>query len=224
MHNEKSGFVYLWFDRKHKRFYIGAHWGHEDDGYVCSSRWMKKAYKIRPDDFRRRIIARGFTDKASMFAEEYKFLARIKPEEIKVRYYNLHIAMKTHWSSTPEAKSIAKKSGDARRGKSLGPCSEETKQKISAANSGKVRSDETKQLLRDIKTGTTLSEETRQRIAANHISKRPDYIHHSKKPGYISPLRKTNNCVICGMPTGSPRRLTCSKEHRYEAMKNTMTA
>ena len=34
---EKYGFVYIWFDRKHKRYYIGCHWGHEDDGYVCSS-------------------------------------------------------------------------------------------------------------------------------------------------------------------------------------------
>ena len=28
---EKHGFVYIWFDRKHRRFYIGSHWGTEDD-------------------------------------------------------------------------------------------------------------------------------------------------------------------------------------------------
>lgn len=24
-----SGFVYIWFDKKHKRFYIGSHWEHQ---------------------------------------------------------------------------------------------------------------------------------------------------------------------------------------------------
>jgi hypothetical protein len=53
---EKYGFVYIWFDRKHKRFYIGCHWGKENDGYVCSSPWMKQAYKHRPQDFKRKIL------------------------------------------------------------------------------------------------------------------------------------------------------------------------
>lgn len=38
----KYGFVYIWFDRKHHRFYIGCHWGHEEDGYICSSNWMRE--------------------------------------------------------------------------------------------------------------------------------------------------------------------------------------
>ena len=39
---EKYGFVYIWYDRKHKRYYIGCRWGTENDGYICSSSWMKK--------------------------------------------------------------------------------------------------------------------------------------------------------------------------------------
>lgn len=35
---EKHGFVYIWFDKKKNMFYIGSHWGHEQDGYICSSR------------------------------------------------------------------------------------------------------------------------------------------------------------------------------------------
>ena len=54
----KYGFVYIWRDRKHARYYIGSHWGTEDDGYVCSSFWMKQAYKLRSEDFRRRILFR----------------------------------------------------------------------------------------------------------------------------------------------------------------------
>ena len=58
---EKYGFIYVWYDKKHKRYYVGSHWGHEDDGYICSSSWMRKAYRRRPSDFRRRIIARVTT-------------------------------------------------------------------------------------------------------------------------------------------------------------------
>ena len=32
---EKYGFVYLWYDRKRKMFYIGSHWTTETDGYIC---------------------------------------------------------------------------------------------------------------------------------------------------------------------------------------------
>ena len=35
----KYGFVYIWYDRKHHRYYIGCHWGTIDDGYICSSNW-----------------------------------------------------------------------------------------------------------------------------------------------------------------------------------------
>lgn len=44
----KYGFVYLWYDTYRKMYYIGSHWGTESDGYVCSSRRMKFAYKKRP--------------------------------------------------------------------------------------------------------------------------------------------------------------------------------
>ncbi len=30
---QKYGFIYLWRDRKHNRYYLGSHWGSEDDGY-----------------------------------------------------------------------------------------------------------------------------------------------------------------------------------------------
>ena len=53
---EKYGFVYIWYDRKHRRYYIGSHWGTENDNYICSSHWMIKSYKRRPEDFRRKII------------------------------------------------------------------------------------------------------------------------------------------------------------------------
>ena len=84
-----TGFVYIWYDRKHKRYYVGSHWGTVDDGYVCSSHWMKRAKVRRPNDFKRRII-KHFDDRQEMVSEERRFLSLIKPEELGKRYYNLN--------------------------------------------------------------------------------------------------------------------------------------
>lgn len=84
----KEGFIYLWYDRKHKRYYIGCHWGTLDDGYVCSSRWMRQAHKRRPEDFKRRILQRGL-EKKGLKEQEVKWLSLIKTEELGTRYYNL---------------------------------------------------------------------------------------------------------------------------------------
>lgn len=96
---ETYGFVYLWFDVKHKRFYVGCRWGKEDDGYVCSSNWMKQAYKHRPQDFKRRILSRIYTNRQELLAEEYKWLSMMKKDELGKRYYNLHNHHFNHWSS-----------------------------------------------------------------------------------------------------------------------------
>lgn len=96
---EKYGFVYLWYDKKHKRFYIGCRWGSENDGYICSSNWMKQGYKHRSRDFKRRILARVYTNKKDLLNEEYKWLSMIKTEELKKRYYNLHNHHFGHWTT-----------------------------------------------------------------------------------------------------------------------------
>lgn len=95
-----SGFVYVWFDRKHKRYYVGSHWGTPDDGYVCSSSWMKRAYKRRPEDFRRRIIAWS-DNRRNLLIEEYRWLSMIKQEELRNRYYNMKIGS-GHWHADEE--------------------------------------------------------------------------------------------------------------------------
>lgn len=93
---EKYGFVYIWRDRKHKRYYIGCHWGREDDGYICSSNWMRDAYRKRPEDFKRRILKTNILDKKETFKIEEYYFSMIKSEELRVRYYNLNINLK-HW-------------------------------------------------------------------------------------------------------------------------------
>ena len=99
---KKYGFVYIWYDLKHKRYYIGSHWGTEDDGYICSSSWMKKAYKIRSNDFKRRIIARIYTNKSDLLNEEYRWFSFINPIELKTKYYNLNLSICKQWWSNPE--------------------------------------------------------------------------------------------------------------------------
>ena len=70
---EKYGFVYIWRDKKHNRYYIGCHWGTTDDGYLCSSNWMRDAYARRPGDFRRRILTTNLA-REQMYLEERRFL------------------------------------------------------------------------------------------------------------------------------------------------------
>lgn len=104
-----SGFVYLWFDRKHKRYYIGSHWGAEDDGYICSSNWMYHAIKRRPSDFKRRILKRITSSRMDLYIEEERWLSMTKPAELKKRYYNLHRGGTKHWTAYPHAKSVKEK-------------------------------------------------------------------------------------------------------------------
>ena len=135
---EKYGIVYIWRDSKHKRYYIGAHWGTDDDGYVCSSPWMNRAYKLRPNDFKRRILARVYTNRQEMFDEEAKWQNFIKDEELRIRYYNIRRHGDKHWSSNPNTSLIVR-------------------EKISKANKGKPSPNK----------GKNLSEQTKEKISNN---------------------------------------------------------
>jgi hypothetical protein len=165
---EKYGFVYIWYDRKHKRYYIGAHWGSENDGYICSSPWMKRAYKLRPNDFKRRILNRVYTNRQEMFDEEAKWQNFIKDDELRIRYYNIRRHGDKHWSADPNKALTVKeklKAADATRGlrahavsmrgKTL---SEETKKKISQS---------TKLALASLDKSYRLDEDYRKKISEN---------------------------------------------------------
>lgn len=107
---EKYGFVYIWYDKKRKLYYIGSHWGTEDDGYICSSPWMSRAYNNRPQDFKRKILKRVYTSRKDLFEAEAYFFSKIKPEEIKTKYYNLNISNPNHWTTDPSKhKSVIEK-------------------------------------------------------------------------------------------------------------------
>lgn len=173
---EKRGFIYVWMDKKHSRFYVGCHWGHEDDGYVCSSSWMLQAYKKRPRDFKRRIVER-FDDRSKTNEIEHRWLQMIKPEELKgPRYYNFYNYRFGHWANdersrmsvtqkvhTPER---AAKVSMAMKGRKL---SDEHKRKISETVKFQM-TEERREHLRLLQTGKKMppkSDEFRKRCSIN---------------------------------------------------------
>lgn len=127
---KKYGFIYVWYDRKHKKYYLGRHWGLENDGYICSSTNMRNNFKNRPEDFKRRIVSRIHTSIEDLIVEEQRWLDMINLYELNEKYYN-----KTKSSTTPSTKGYNHTT--------------ETKIKISLGNKGKKLSDDTKQLLRE---------------------------------------------------------------------------
>lgn len=168
--NNKYGFVYIWRDKKRNMFYIGCHWGHINDCYICSSNRMRDAYKRRPHDFKRRILETSITDKSILFFREYYWLQQIKPEELSKKYYNATNRIFGHWLGTKDKTEIfsdetKRKMSESHKGQipwnkgKTGIYSEETRQKISNAHKGneyhkgKLHSDETKQKMSEMKLG-----------------------------------------------------------------------
>ncbi len=104
--NDKYGFVYVWRDKKRNMYYVGCHWGSEDDGYVCSSTRMRNVYKRRKEDFKRRIVHRVYTNRKELLVEEHKWLAQIKDDELGKKFYNHSKKHFGHWSATDNAEEI----------------------------------------------------------------------------------------------------------------------
>jgi hypothetical protein len=140
---KKYGFVYIWYDRKHKRYYIGCRWGNENDRYICSSTWMKNAHKRRPDDFKRKIVSRIYSCRRDLLNEEYRWLSMIKEEELGKKYYNLHNHCFGHWSTNSEtAKIVLQKQAETVSNMSEDK-KNEMKRKQSVAKKGKRMSTKT---------------------------------------------------------------------------------
>ena len=96
---EKYGFVYIWFDKYRKMYYIGSHWGTENDGYICSSNRMRDAYRRRPEDFKRRILETNFENRKLLLEVEHRWLQKISDNDLGKRYYNMTKHLNGHWST-----------------------------------------------------------------------------------------------------------------------------
>jgi hypothetical protein len=180
----KEGFIYIWYDRKRKMYYIGCHYGTIDDGYICSSRRMKYNYKNRPHDFKRRIVQKGLT-REELLTEEYRWLQMIPKNELGKKYYNYHNHHFNHWTNTIDVGKIKKTMSEKIKEAMNRPevrekmipvwerhktriVSEETRKKLSekskGINLGKKMTEEAKQNLREKNLGKKLSEETKQKL------------------------------------------------------------
>lgn len=85
-----ESFVYLWFDSKNRKFYLGYHKGHEDDSYTHSSSVMESFSKQGvPSYMRRRILARGSC--GEMLQLENDLLGNRK-EKCWGKYYNVTVS------------------------------------------------------------------------------------------------------------------------------------
>ena len=124
---EKYGFVYIWFDRKRKMYYIGCRWGSIEDNYICSSNRMRDAYRRRPHDFKRRIL-KMYINREHLLDEEHKWLSLIPENDLGKKYYNLRKHRWGHWSSDVQSRLTV--------GQKISASPERAK-KISIANKGK---------------------------------------------------------------------------------------
>jgi hypothetical protein len=213
--NEKYGFVYIWRDKKHNRYYIGCHWGAEEDGYICSSSWMTQAYKHRPQDFRRRILKRGLS-RTDMYLEEQRYFSMIKPSEIKIRYYNLNLKSWELWHSDPNSMlTIGEKISKAKKGKKVRPCTPERAKKISDAKKGKIPnwSEEGKTRRKKV-MAKPLSEEHKENISIS-LSKYYQENEHNRKG---STLSEEHRVAISKKLTGIKREYVMT-EARETALK-----
>ena len=81
----------MWFDNNKRMFYIGSHKGRVEDGYICSSKRMLRAYKNRPTQFKRRILKYIEQETDILHWEQY-YLNMIKDSELLYKggkYYNV---------------------------------------------------------------------------------------------------------------------------------------
>ena len=163
-----NSFVYCWTDHLTSKLYVGFHKGSPDDGYVCSSKHMKKEYKNRSSDFTRQIIANGTYDDCRVL--EAKIIRSMLDNEIPC--YNLNVngaivftpEIRAKISATHKGKVISEKHRQAIsewNKTARGPVTEETKEKIRQKKLG-------------VKRGPMSDEQKKKISMAGQGLKRPD--------------------------------------------------
>jgi len=171
-----TGFVYKWHDVAHDRFYIGSHYGSPDDGYICSSKEMKREYRLRPLDFKREILEAVDGSRFDVLARETEWLKEIPDSELGKRYYNKSKNAGPWWVVNPEARKIVtKKMSEAKRGKKVPrkpgwvrpPESEETKKKRSQSMKIRWQSTDHRNNVIPKLSGRKHTKEARDRMSAS---------------------------------------------------------
>jgi len=83
---ETYAYVYLWYDKLYKWFYLGYTNG-KDPYYKGSGKNFKKEYKKRPNDFKRRLLAKSLNILEMRALEDR--LIEIRKSRFGISYYNM---------------------------------------------------------------------------------------------------------------------------------------
>jgi hypothetical protein len=215
---EKEGFIYIWFDTKRKMYYIGCHWGTENDGYICSSNRMRDAYRRRPEDFRRRIIKRNIF-RENLLEEEYKWLQLIPDTDIGIKYYNLSKKHFGHWSNDESSTlTVKQKLSEASKKlhqtpeyrekyiegrKKMPPQTQEQINKRAIANTGKKRTEETKRKISESNTGKImgpLSDEHRKKVSESLKGENNPFFGKQHDPKLKKQMNAKTSATMKGRP------------------------
>jgi hypothetical protein len=156
-----DSFVYCWTDTSTNKLYVGFHKGAVDDGYICSSKHMKKEYAIRAHDFTRQVIANGTYDDCRTL--EKKIILAMFTQNVPC--YNLNAGgvikftpeIRAKISATHKGKIISQAHRDALRAysKVKPPASEETREKIRQSKLGVIRKPFTEEAKRNMSIART---------------------------------------------------------------------
>lgn len=223
---EKYGFVYIWYDRKYKRYYIGCHWGTENDGYVCSSTWMMQAYKRRPEDFRRKILSRIYSSRKDLFEEEHKWLSLINNNELKNKYYNVYNRKFDHFNENnleQIKKTISERTKEAMANPEIRKRYEEAlKKRDTRSSDPEVRAKRSKSMMGKNKVNTPKQLMSARQAAKDRIGI-PLSKEHKIKIASAGVFKKLNaskkTCPHCGF-TGNPGNIGRYHGDKCKKVKN----
>jgi hypothetical protein len=186
---------------------------------------MRKAYKRRPQDFKRKILSRVTSSKQNLLDEEYRYLSMMDQSELGKKYYNLTNHKNGHWMTVDEkAKTLKEKisiktkeamyrpevreryleSLKTRDNRAWNP---EVRAKMSASNKGKNTGKDNSKAVRisaELRRGTNLSEEHKQKIKDTTIFKTLN--------------NKKVSCIHCGS-VGNPGNIGRYHNDRCKSKK-----
>lgn len=194
-----KAFVYRWTDVLTGKYYIGAHKGTPDDGYICSSKEMLREYNSRPQHFKREILE-FFLDWESSHTFEIKILSEVNAAA-NTCYYNRHNGTHKFYcighSETSRSRLKGKQSPSYGR-----VVSDEERQKRSSRLKGICPSPKCIEAARLHATGKIASPETRVKMSLTRKGK-PKSENHRKLLSEAAKARYINNwstviCFHCG--------------------------
>lgn len=170
-----EAFTYCWTDKSTNKLYVGCHKGSQHDGYIASSKVFLEEYNSRPEDFSREILAEG------LYSDMLKFeTAILKAVDAKYSndYYNQH-------------------NGDGKFYRTV--VTQETRNKLAAAQLGKKLSAERKQKISETMKTKRHSAETKAKMSANRKGKKPSAHARAQKRDYwqkMTQMRWYNNGIV----------------------------